>query len=81
MIALFLLPTIKIQRYWLKTLPPMIEEVRGSVADAARPNFQLIARHAYHSHETTWQENILFILLALYFALRGSVGFGLDNLF
>ncbi len=81
MIALFLLPTLKIQSYWLKTLPGMIEDVRDAVGEAARPKFQRIARAAYHSHETAWQANVLFILLALYFAIRGSVAFGLDNLF
>ena len=80
MIALFLLPTIKIQYYWLKTLPHLIEEVRAA-AEPARVKFQLIARQAYHSHETAWQTNLLLMLLALYFALRGSVAFGLDNLF
>jgi uncharacterized membrane protein YphA (DoxX/SURF4 family) len=81
MIALFLLPALKIQSYWLKTLPGMIEEVRGAVGEAARPKFQRIARAAYHAQETGWQANVLFILIALYFALRGSVAFGLDNLF
>lgn len=81
MIALFLLPALKIQSYWLKTLPGMIEEVRGAVGEAVRPKFQRIARAAYHAQETGWQANVLFILIALYFALRGSVAFGLDNLF
>ncbi|HEY1266627.1 MAG TPA: DoxX family protein [Candidatus Binatia bacterium] len=81
MIALFLLPTIKIQLHWLKALPPIIEEVSGAVTEAARPKLQLLARHAYHSHETTLQENILFVLLALYFAARGAGAFALDNLF
>jgi uncharacterized membrane protein YphA (DoxX/SURF4 family) len=81
MIALFLLPTLKIQAYWLKTLPGMIEDVGGAVGEAERPKFQRIARAAYHSQETAWQANVLFILLALYFAVHGSVAFGLDNLF
>ena len=81
MIALFLLPTLKIQQYWLKTLPSVLEEVRGGVAEAVRPKFQLIAKQAYHSHETGWQANVLFLLLALYFALRGPGAFALDNLF
>ena len=81
MIALFLLPTIKIQYYWLQTLPGMAAEVRAAVGEAARPKFQSIARQAYHSHETAWQTNLLLMVLALYFVLRGSVAFGLDNLF
>jgi uncharacterized membrane protein YphA (DoxX/SURF4 family) len=81
MIALFLLPTLQIQCYWLRTLPGIVDEVRGATAEAARPKLQLIARHAYHSHETAWQANVLFILIALYFVARGSIAFGLDNLF
>ena len=81
MIALFLLPAIQIQFYWLRRLPGITEEVRGATAEAARPNFQLIARQAYHSHETAWQANVLFMLMALYFVARGSAAFGLDNLF
>jgi uncharacterized membrane protein YphA (DoxX/SURF4 family) len=81
MIAIFLLPALKIQFYWLRTLPVMIEEVRGATAEAARPKFQRIARQAYHSQETGWQANVLFMLMALYFALRGPVALALDNLF
>lgn len=81
MIALFLLPTLQIQSYWLRRLPGMIEEVRGATAEAARPKLQLISRHAYHGHETAWQANVLFLLMALYFVVRGSVAFGVDNLF
>lgn len=81
MIALFLVPTLKIQQHWLRTLPSIFEEVRGGLTEAVRPKFQLIARQAYHSHETTWQANVLFMLLALYFALRGPGALALDNLF
>jgi uncharacterized membrane protein YphA (DoxX/SURF4 family) len=81
MIALFLLPTMQIQFYWLRKLPGIIEEVRGATTEAARPKLQLIARHAYHGHETAWQANVLFMLMALYFVVRGSVAFGIDNLF
>jgi uncharacterized membrane protein YphA (DoxX/SURF4 family) len=81
MIALFLLPTLKIQAYWLKVLPPMIEEIRSGMAETVQPKFQLVARHAYHSHEAGWQTNLLLLLLALYFVIRGPVGLGLDNFF
>ena len=81
MIALFLLPTLKIQQYWLKVLPSMIEEIRSGVAETARPKFQLVARQAYHSHEAGWQTNLLLLVLALYFVIRGSVGPALDNFF
>jgi len=81
MVALFLLPALKIQFYWLRTLPGMIEEVSSATAEAARPKFQRIARHAYHGQETAWQANVLFLLMALYFALRGPTALALDNLF
>ena len=81
LIALFLTPTLLIQRYWLKTLPGMIEEVGGALArDPERSTFRTIARQAFHSHESGWQDNLLLLILALFFALRGSVAFGLDNL-
>jgi uncharacterized membrane protein YphA (DoxX/SURF4 family) len=81
MIALFLIPTFAIQRHWLSVLPSMIEDVNRALADASRKNtFQRLARQAFHSHETGWQNNLLMLLLALYFAVRGSPAFGIDNL-
>ncbi len=81
MVALFLVPTLKIQLYWLKTLPPMIEEARRAVPESAQQTVRLLARQAYHSHETSLQGNVLFLLLALYFAVHGPVAFALDNFF
>ncbi|HEX9445685.1 MAG TPA: DoxX family membrane protein [Candidatus Binatia bacterium] len=81
MIALFLVPTLLIQRHWLKTLPGMIGQVdRAIERDPERRTFQNIARQAFHSHESGWQDNLLLLILALFFALRGSAAFGLDNL-
>ena len=80
MIALFLIPTLKIQRHWLSTLPVMIKELDDALPqERFRNKFRLLARHALHSHETGWKDNLLFLLLAAWFALRGSIVFGLDN--
>jgi uncharacterized membrane protein YphA (DoxX/SURF4 family) len=81
MIALFLIPTLKIQRHWLRALPSMIEDVgRALGQESQKTKFQLLARHAFHSHETAWQTNLLMLIVALFFLLRGSPAFGIDNL-
>jgi uncharacterized membrane protein YphA (DoxX/SURF4 family) len=81
MIALFLIPTLKIQRHWLRKLPSIIEELDLAVGqEGQKSNFRLLAKQAFHSHETGWQNNLLLLLLALFFVLRGSPAFGIDNL-
>jgi uncharacterized membrane protein YphA (DoxX/SURF4 family) len=81
MIALFLIPTFAIQRHWLSVLPSMIEDVNRALADESRKSqFQRLSKQAFHSHETGWQNNLLMLLMALYFAVRGSPAFGIDNL-
>ena len=81
MIALFLVPTLKIQFYWLRELPAVIEEVNRAVPEEPiNGKFRLLAQQALHSHETGWKNNLVLLFAALFFALRGSVAFGLDNL-
>ncbi len=81
MIVLFLIPTFVVIRYHLRTYPKMQEKVinslpeNGPIEEARR-----LGRAAIHSSETSWQANFIFLLLALYFMVRGSVAFGLDNL-
>lgn len=80
MIVLFLIPTFPIQRHWLRTTPAMIEEINSALPhEAARNQFRILARHAFHSHETGWQNNLVFLVVALFYAIRGSTAFGLDN--
>ena len=80
MIVLFLIPTFPIHRHWLRTTPAMIEKIRGGLSDEETLNqFRLMARHAFHSHETGWQNNIVFLVVALFYAVRGSSALGLDN--
>ncbi len=80
MIALFLIPTLKIQRHWLRALPPIMEDVIRAGQEASKSKLQLLAKQAFHSHETGWQNNLLLLILALFFVLRGSPAFGIDNL-
>jgi uncharacterized membrane protein YphA (DoxX/SURF4 family) len=80
MIALFLIPTLKIQRHWLRALPPIMEDVIRAGQKASKSKLQLLAKQAFHSHETGWQNNLLLLILALFFVLRGSPAFGIDNL-
>lgn len=80
MIVLFLIPTLKIQWHWLRALPATIEEInRALPQDEHRSKFRLLATHAYHAHETGWQNNLLFMIVALFYVVRGSAAFGIDN--
>ncbi|OGQ51518.1 MAG: hypothetical protein A3I10_04310 [Deltaproteobacteria bacterium RIFCSPLOWO2_02_FULL_57_26] len=79
MIVLFLIPTLRIQWYWLRTLPVTIEEVNNAVPqEEIKKKIQLLARQAYHSHETGWQNNLLFLVVALFYCVRGATALGLD---
>jgi uncharacterized membrane protein YphA (DoxX/SURF4 family) len=80
MIVLFMIPTLKIHYHWLCTLPPIIEEVNNALLQHEdKRKFSILAGQAYHSHEIAWQNNLLFLIVALFFTFRGSVTFGLDN--
>lgn len=80
MIVLFLIPTLKIQWHWVRSLPAIIEQVGNALPKQGdfRSKFQLLARHAYHSHETGWQNNLVLLVVALFYAVRGSTALGLD---
>lgn len=79
MIVLFLIPTLKIQWYWLRSLPAITDEVNNALPQGElRTKLRLLARHAYHSHETGWQNNLLFLVVALLYCVRGSTALGLD---
>jgi hypothetical protein len=81
MIILFLIPTFKIQWHWLQVFPETVQRVESAVADAsARDDFQVLSKHAIHAHEVGLQDNLVLLIAALFFALRGSVAFGIDNL-
>ncbi len=80
MLVIFLLPTFRLHQYWLQKLPGMGTSVReGLLQGEAEKHFGIFERQAIHSHETGWQNNMVLLAAALFFALRGSVAFGLDN--
>lgn len=81
-IIIFLIPTFKIHRHWTRELPRIVERAKNAIEEKeAKEGFQLISKQAMHSHETGWMDNAILLLAALYFLVRGSVAFGLDNLF
>jgi len=58
-----------------------LEKVLGSLPEnGPMDEARRLGMAAIHSSETSWQANLIFLLLALYFMIRGSVAFGLDNL-
>lgn len=81
MIAGFLLPTFEIQRQRLQTLPEMLEKALGAISETeTRNEVRQLGRHAVHAYEIGWQNNLILLLVAIFFLIRGSVAFGLDNL-
>src|SRR5688500_15200226 len=81
MIMVFLIPTFFLHSYWLKGLPTMAPAINNALKDdKAQKFFRSFERQAYHAHEVGIRDNLVFLVAALYFAVRGSAGFGLDNL-
>jgi uncharacterized membrane protein YphA (DoxX/SURF4 family) len=80
MLVIFLIPTFSLHSYWLKTLPTMAPVVRNATADEqARRYFRSFERQSYHAHEVGIRDNLVLLLAAAYFAVRGSAAFGIDN--
>jgi uncharacterized membrane protein YphA (DoxX/SURF4 family) len=80
MIIIFLIPTFALHAYWLKTLPVMVPVVQAALKDEkAKSYFKSFDRQAYHAHEVGIRDNLVFVAAALYFAVQGSSGFGIDN--
>jgi len=80
MIVVFLIPTFFLHAYWLKVLPAMAPAVKSALKDEQAQNYFLsFDRQAYHAHEVGLRDNVVFLAAALYFAVRGSAGFGVDN--
>jgi uncharacterized membrane protein YphA (DoxX/SURF4 family) len=81
MIIVFLIPTFFLHSYWLKVLPTMAPTVHGALKDEkTRGYFRNFDRQAYHAHEVGIRDNLVFLAAAVYFAVRGSAAYGLDNL-
>jgi uncharacterized membrane protein YphA (DoxX/SURF4 family) len=82
LIAIFLIPTFAIQREHLRKRPQVLERLLSALpVNGPRDELRRLGRDAIHAAETGWQANVIFLLLALFFAVRGSVAFGIDNLF
>ena len=81
MLVVFLIPTFQLHYYWLKVLPTMAPTVRNSIVDEkARGYFPNFERQAFHAHEVGIRDNLVLLAAAVYFAVRGSGAYGLDNL-
>ena len=81
MLIIFLLPTFNIHYYWRKVLPTMVPVVNQSLHDTkAQDYFRSFHRQAYHAHEVGIRDNLVLLAAAIYFLVRGSAAFGLDNL-
>lgn len=80
MIIIFLIPTFALHVHWLKVLPAMKPVVTGALSDEKAQNyFRSFDRQAYHAHEVGLRDNLVFVAAALYFLVRGSAAFGVDN--
>jgi len=81
MVIIFLIPTFVLHSYWLKVLPTMAPVVKAALNDEKAQNyFRSFDRQSYHAHEGGIRDNLVFLAAAVYFAVRGSTAFGLDNL-
>ena len=80
MIVVFLIPTFALHYHWLKVLPTMVPVVKAALKDEKAQNyFRSFDRQSYHSHEVGLRDNLVFVAAAVYFAVRGSAGWGVDN--
>jgi uncharacterized membrane protein YphA (DoxX/SURF4 family) len=81
MIIAFLIPTFGVHRHWLRTLPVMAADIKKTLTqEEAKNHFRIFERQSFHAHEVGIQDNLVMLVVALYFLVRGSVAFGLDNL-
>ena len=80
MIIVFLIPTFGLHWHWLKVLPTMAPVVQSAITDdKAQSYFRSFDRQSYHAHEVGLRDNLVFLAAAIYFAIKGSTGFAIDN--
>jgi uncharacterized membrane protein YphA (DoxX/SURF4 family) len=80
MLIIFLIPTFSLHSYWLKVLPTMTPVVKNALNnDKAQNYFNSFDRQSYHAHEVGIRDNLVLLGAAVYFLVRGSGAFGLDN--
>ena len=81
MLIIFLIPTFNLHFHWLKVLPTMVPIVKSAIGDEkAQDYFRSFDRQSFHAHEVGVRDNLVFLAAALYFTVRGSGAYGLDNL-
>jgi uncharacterized membrane protein YphA (DoxX/SURF4 family) len=80
MIIVFLIPTFGLHWHWLKVLPTMVPVVKAAIKDdKAQGYFRSFDRQSYHAHEVGVRDNLVFLVAAVYFAIKGSAAYGVDN--
>jgi uncharacterized membrane protein YphA (DoxX/SURF4 family) len=81
MLIIFLIPTFSLHVHWLKVLPTMVPVIKDAIGDEKAQNyFRTFDRQSFHAHEVGLRDNLVFLAAALYFTVRGSGAYGLDNL-
>jgi uncharacterized membrane protein YphA (DoxX/SURF4 family) len=82
MVIIFLLPTFGLHWHWLKVLPAMVPVVKAALQDEkAQAYFRSFDRQSYHAHEVGVRDNLVFVMAAIFFAIKGSAAYGVDNWF
>lgn len=80
MVVVFLIPTFGLHWHWLKVLPTMVPVVKAAIKDdQAQGYFRSFDRQSYHAHEVGLRDNLVFLVAAIYFAIKGSAAYGVDN--
>jgi uncharacterized membrane protein YphA (DoxX/SURF4 family) len=80
MLLIFLIPTFGLHFHWLKVLPTMAPVVKTAIGDEKAQNyFRTFDRQSFHAHEVGLRDNLVFLAAAVYFMVRGSGAYGLDN--
>ncbi len=81
MLIVFLIPTFQVHRHHLRETPDIVGAIRNELTkEEAKSGLRILERRTNHSYETGNQNNLVLIAANLFFALRGSTAFGLDNL-
>ena len=82
MVVIFLIPTFGLHWHWLKVLPTMVPVVKAAIKDdKAQGYFRSFDRQSYHAHEVGLRDNLVFLIAAIYFTIKGSAAYGVDNWF
>ena len=81
MLIIFLIPTFSLHFHWLKVLPTLVPVVKSAISDEkAQDYFRTFDRQSFHAHEVGLRDNLVFLAADVYFMVRGSSAYGLDNL-